>query len=197
MAPERKKRLLRNLLLDRRFQLKYTLIMVLLASAICTGLGISLFQAYRESSRVHSLDDVGTDNAIAANLREKDGKVLLSLVGLLSFLVISITAVGIFATHKIAGPAYAMRRTLKNVADGRLIVPIGLRKGDELRNVAFEIRRMIEALRQREADEVEKLSQIAAQIQNLPSVPGDAVKWLEELIQDKKKRLADETEPSQ
>jgi len=195
MAPERKKRLLRNLLLDRRFQLKYTLIMVLLTTAICTGLGISLYRAHRESSQVNSLGDVQIDSEIEAKLREEDGKVLLSLVGLLSILVISVTAVGIYATHKIAGPAYAMRRTLKSVTDGRLIMPIGLRKGDELRDVAHEIQRMIETLREREADEAEKLSRIAAQIQNLPSVPEDAVEWLEELIRDKKKRLADEPDP--
>jgi hypothetical protein len=64
-----------------------------------------------------------------------------------------------------------------------------------LRNVAYEIRRMIESLREREEVEIQKLSQIAAQLNALPSPPPNASEMLDEFIAAKRNRLSREPAP--
>ncbi len=184
---------MRNLLLDKPFQLKYTLAVVLVSSVISAGLGTLLYQAHRESSQVASLDvdDPLLDSAMQDELRAEDRKVLFSLVIFLGGLVLSLTALGIVATHKIAGPAYAMRKKMSDIADGKLPIMHPLRRGDELQAVAEELRRMANFLRQQEEEDVEALSQI---VESIRADTGNSEQWsaaIESMVQKKQQRLDD------
>jgi len=185
--PGKPKRKIRNFLLDKRFQLKYTLAVVLVSSVISIGLGYFLYKAHRESSRVASLDDPDLDGALSAALKEEDRKVLFYLVAFLGGLVLSLSAVGIVATHKIAGPAFSMRRTLSQIADGDLPKVRALRKGDELKEVAAELIRMANFLRDTEEQSLATLKTIKESL-------GDQAKAeaaLDDLIAAKEKRLGE------
>ena len=176
------KRRIRNFLLDKRFQLKYTLAMVAVSAVISAGLGYFLYQAHRESSQVASLEDPDLDGALMDALLQEDRKVLFALAGFLGGLVLCLGAVGIIATHKIAGPAYAMRRTMSLIADGQLPTVRALRKHDELQAVGNELKRMSDNLREREESEL-KVLKSTFESGNIP----DQIK---ELISKKEERLA-------
>jgi methyl-accepting chemotaxis protein len=193
MATDRTSRKMRNFLLDKRFQLKYTLAVVVVSTVIATALGVSLYQAHRESSRVSSLDDPELDSALAEELRKDDQRVLVYLVVFLGGLVFALTAVGIVATHKIAGPAYSIQRTLGQVADGKLTGFRPLRKGDELQSVGEELNRMIEQLVAREKGEVEKLTALLTALTASSKAPDDLIAALEKIIQEKRKRLGSDS----
>jgi len=55
---------------------------------------------------------------------------IMFLAGLEIITVMGIGYVSLILSHKIAGPAYAIARDLKRLADGDLTVEIRLRKGD-------------------------------------------------------------------
>jgi HAMP domain-containing protein len=182
MTQGKPKRRIRNFLLDKRFQLKYTLAVVAVSAVISAGLGYFLYKAHRESSRVASLDDPDLDGALRAALLDEDRKVLFAMAGFLGGLVLCLGAVGIIATHKIAGPAYAMRRTMSMIADGKLPTVRALRKHDELQAVGDELKRMADNLREREESDLKMLK---AALQS-----GGAPDQLKELIRQKEERLA-------
>ena len=192
MSQGKPKRRIRNFLLDARFQLKYTLAVVIISSAISAGLGVLLYQAHRESSQVASLDDPDLDGALRQELLQEDRRVLVYLVAFLGGLVLCLTGLGIVATHKIAGPAYAMKRKLGDIADGHLPVIRALRRGDELKEVADELRRMAQALRQREEAELAQLQKVVAALRGQPPGNEAALAELERLLREKKSRLGDE-----
>jgi nitrogen fixation/metabolism regulation signal transduction histidine kinase len=96
--------------------------------------------------------------------------------------VLCLGAVGIIATHKIAGPAYAMRRTMSMIADGKLPTVRALRKHDELQAVGNELKRMADNLREREESELKVLKSAFES--------GDAPEQIKELISKKEARLA-------
>jgi HAMP domain-containing protein len=181
MTQGKPKRRIRNFLLDKRFQLKYTLAVVAISAVISAGLGYFLYQAHRESSRVASLDDPDLDGALRSVLLDEDRKVLFVLAGFLGGLVLCLGAVGIVATHKIAGPAYAMRRTMSAIADGKLPTVRALRKHDELQAVGNELKRMADNLREREETELKALK---------AALEGSPAEQLKELIRQKEERLA-------
>jgi HAMP domain-containing protein len=181
MTQGKPKRRIRNFLLDKRFQLKYTLAVVAVSAVISAGLGYFLYQAHRESSRVASLDDPDLDGALRSVLLDEDRKVLFALAGFLGGLVLCLGAVGIVATHKIAGPAYAMRRTMSLIADGKYPTVRALRKHDELQAVGNELKRMADNLREREESELKTLK---------AALEGSAADQLKDLIRQKEERLA-------
>jgi nitrogen fixation/metabolism regulation signal transduction histidine kinase len=188
------KRSFKNYLIDSRFQLKYTGMILGVAIVISTVLGIFLWQTsgevVQESQKVveqskkvsdvvqMSIKDdpvygVNPDLAQAFNsaAAEQDNKILAqqaalvrqqhtmlyALVGALAVMVFLIGALGIFITHKVAGPIYKMKLLLRQVTDGKLKVGARLRKGDELQDFFDVFATMVESLRDRQAREVEEL----------------------------------------
>jgi nitrate/nitrite-specific signal transduction histidine kinase len=81
-----------------------------------------------------------------------------SLVGGLSLMVVLIGLLGIYFTHKVAGPIYKMSRLLSQVGKGNLRVEARLRKGDELQAFFDTFTQMVSGLRdfeKRRLDDVE------------------------------------------
>ena len=60
-------------------------------------------------------------------------------------------------SHRFAGPIYKLRGVLKQMADGKDIEPMSFRKGDYWFNLAEDVNRIAERLRQseKESEDVE------------------------------------------
>ena len=89
-----------------------------------------------------------------AALASSQRTMLVSLVLGLLFMVIAIGFLGIYVTHKVAGPVFKMRRLLRQVGEGKLRFSETLRRGDELRDFFKEFSRMTEKLRSRKEREL-------------------------------------------
>ena len=147
------KRKVRNYLLDVGLQLRYTATIVIVAVVLTVILGIKIYQATRDVSKVilwTSLVDPSSAEELQAQFLYSDRVVLWSIVGLGVVLVLSIGAVGILITHKVAGPLHKISSFFARVRDNRLgPVPAGLRKGDELQDFYGAFREMHQAIRER------------------------------------------------
>lgn len=226
----RRQRQLRNLLLDKKFQLKYTSYLVAIAAVLSLSLGVVVWktsgqlvaqsernaaqgqeivhlgqEVVAESRKVSAVvrmnivkDPVYQDDPDllaafngeaseqdallaqqrlrleeqhdalvrqAADLRRFHSVMLWSLALVLLLLVVGIGLAGIFVTHKVAGPIFKMTRHLRDVRKGRLEVPWGLRKGDELVEFFEEFRRMVATLRQHREDQIEELNRAIEQLE--------------------------------
>jgi nitrogen fixation/metabolism regulation signal transduction histidine kinase len=201
------KRSVRNFLLDSRFQLKYSGLLVLVAVAISGVMGAVLYTTTRamveESTKVveqsrkvseesrkvseisrMNIGEIAADSpelmavfsseadahdrtiaeqerAIAENqgmLLHRQRVVIASLTLGLALLVLAIGLLGIYFTHKVAGPVYKMKRLLKQVGKGSLRVEARLRRGDELQDFFDAFTQMVAGLRdmeKRQLDEVD------------------------------------------
>jgi nitrogen fixation/metabolism regulation signal transduction histidine kinase len=205
---EKYKRSFKNYLIDSRFQLKYTSMIVGIALVISLGLGAVIVhttgevvgesqkvneegqKVVEESRKVSDVvkmsikdnyaDDPELAKTFAQASNEADDKIkaqedalrheqqqlvkrqstmLTVLVGSLVVMVVLIGLLGIFFTHKVAGPIYKMKLLLKDVQRGRLVVPPGrLRKGDELQEFFDVFAEMVGELRRKQQVEVNDLS---------------------------------------
>src|SRR5881394_1296483 len=73
---------------------------------------------------------------------------------------ISIGAVGILITHKVAGPLFKISSFFARIRDNRIgPLPAGLRKGDELQEFYASFLDMHQALRQRTEEETRVLGE--------------------------------------
>ena len=89
-------------------------------------------------------------------------EMIASLVGCLALMVVLIGLLGIFFTHKVAGPVYKMTRLLKQVGAGNLHVDARLRKGDELKDFFVTFTDMVASLRQFEAAQLSQIEDAEA-----------------------------------
>ena len=98
-------------------------------------------------------------------LIQRQKTMLASLVGGLTLMVVLIGMLGIYFTHKVAGPIYKMKLLLKQVGDGKLTFRGGLRKGDELQDFFEAFSGMVEQLKSRQANEIALLEGAIAKAQ--------------------------------
>ncbi|MEM9074191.1 MAG: hypothetical protein AAGE52_37205 [Myxococcota bacterium] len=158
------KRRIRNYLLDPRFQLKYTGMVVGVTVVIASLLGWYAYDHSRGQTEAMSITmsmqpDLHPD--VAADLegwaQAEDRQVLIGIVIAILLLAVALGVTGILVTHKLVGPAYKMKLLFRQVEGGKLKLAGRLRKGDELQDVFEAFANMVESLREAQTREVAEL----------------------------------------
>lgn len=187
------RRKMRNYLLDVGLQVRYTMTIVIVAVFLTAGLGYKMYQATRDISKVIELSGMA-DPAVAGELRGQfaasDRWVLWGIIGFGIVLIISISAVGILITHKVAGPLFKIASFFGRLRDNRLgVVPATLRKGDELQEFYGSFRDMHMALRAKVAEDVRLLGDAVSALESGGQVAQKAIEDLRELKRRKEESL--------
>jgi len=163
---DKTQRRMRNYLIDRRFQLKYTGMVLLVTVAVASGLG---YVAYRFSqgqtealtAHIAARPDLGADTAsdLEQFAQQEDRKVRNAIVAGVLLLALALGLTGIIVTHRVVGPAYRMKRLFEHVGEGKIEVTTGIRKGDELQELYHSFAQMVESLRGQRAEEIAHLEE--------------------------------------
>src|SRR6185436_522998 len=104
----------------------------------------------------------------ATNVATQQNVLLLGLVAGLGLLVICVGLAGIVFTHKVAGPIFKMKRLLRQVGEGKLVVREKLRKGDELQHFFETFENMVNDLRRAQTAEISKVDKILERLADSP-----------------------------
>ena len=163
---DKTQRRMRNYLIDRRFQLKYTGMVLLVTVTVAGGLGYLAYgfsrgQTEALTAQIMAQPDLAADTAsdLEEFAQQEDRKIRNAIfVGVL-LLTLALGLTGIIVTHRVVGPAYRMRRLFQHVGDGKLEITTGIRKGDELQVLYHSFADMVESLRDQRAEEIEQLEQ--------------------------------------
>lgn len=160
-----RKRKLRNYLLDNRFQLKYTGMVVAVTVVVAAGLGYVAYDYSRGQTEALAvsiamqpeLNPTAADD-LEAFARSEDTKVLAAIVLGVGIMALTLGLTGIVVTHRVVGPAYRMRMLFHQVAAGKRSVSVGIRKGDELQDLFQAFADMLDHIREEEAKAAQELA---------------------------------------
>jgi methyl-accepting chemotaxis protein len=191
-ADGRAKRRVRNYLVDTSLQLRLASYLVAVALLLSVGLGWLLWQAYRETSRVIALGDPEAGDSIAMALAAEDRWRIVLVAAALVGVLLCLLGSAVVVTHRIAGPAFAIGRTCRQVATGQLTRPRPLRSRDLLVDLGADVAGMVDALREREAAELETVARAAAALRGGAAGEAEraaAAEALERLAEEKAARL--------
>lgn len=161
---------------DFRFQATYTLVIVGVAVGILAALGTLYVKTLSDQRKLMGVDQICLnenqaeidprtaefDADLDSRLRNEDIRSVLFLVGAAAVLVAALAFVGIRLTFRVAGPARALSKTLRHLAEGHLEDPRKLRKGDHFRFLERDIRSIHESMK-RDAEEDAELLNLAAE----------------------------------
>jgi acyl-coenzyme A synthetase/AMP-(fatty) acid ligase len=152
------RRQLKNYLLNLRYQLRYTLSIVLLSLGLTGGLGWIVISKAREASRVVAVramdptDELAQE--LAAQFARNDRVLIFALIGFAVLLCLVLAIYGIVFTHKVAGPLYKVSMYLDRIRDGKLGQVYNLRKGDELVEFFEHFKQAHDALRAQTEEDI-------------------------------------------
>ncbi len=149
----------RTYLIDRAFQLKYTLLL--------TGWGAVLallFGAWAWQAHLQAADILARDPAQLALLRQAEEPLrwVLAAIGVLTAAALGL--VGFVMSHRVAGPVWVMGHALAELAGGRYPARRGLRRGDELKALHARFHEAVEALAARDRRTLAALEEALARI---------------------------------
>lgn len=126
----------------------------------------------------------------AAAVEEKQRSIALGLLFVLSLLVIGVGLAGIVFTHKVAGPIHKMKRLLRQIGGGRLVMHERLRRGDELHDFFATFETMVSDLRKRKEGEVVVLGDALSKLESdSPDAKADGLALLQKLRAEMKSHV--------
>ncbi len=103
------------------------------------------------------------------------------LLGAGAALVALLVLMGIIITHRIVGPVHRLKRMLRRVSTGRLVVEERLRKGDELEDLFDTFLQMTYSLRAMQAARLATLDGALRRAEASGSTPADVLAGLRAL----------------
>ena len=163
---DKTQRRMRNYLIDRRFQLKYTGMVLLVTVTVAGGLGYLAYgfsrgQTEALTAQIMAQPDLAADTAsdLEEFAQQEDRKIRNAIFAGVLLLTLALGLTGIIVTHRVVGPAYRMRRLFEHVGEGKFEVTTGIRKGDELQELFHSFADMVESLRDQRAEEIEQLEE--------------------------------------
>ena len=169
---DKKQRKVRNYLLDRRFQLKYTGMVLLVTVAVAGVLGYVAYdfskgqtQAFTAQLAAQPDLDPETADDLERFAKQEDRRVRNAIIAGVVLMALALGMTGIVVTHRVVGPAYRMRRLFQHVGEGHLRVTTGIRKGDELQELYRSFAEMVESLREQRAEDIERLEDTLAKME--------------------------------
>ena len=195
------KRKLTNYLLDKKLQLRYVLVVTILSAIIAGTLGFMIYQQRRIASEsiesdLAALTQSDANNQsfqenVASDLESEDQALVYKMIGAGLGLVVILSLYLIIMTHKVAGPLFKVTLYLDRMADGRLGTVTPLRRGDMLVDFFDNFKTMHEAVRAREAADVETLERVAAGLRTSDNRSlTEALDELDKHVAQRKKQIA-------
>ena len=166
-----------------KFQLKYTgviLLFMFLTAVLCS------YVVYYTTIIIlgEKLANVYPQGRLVALINTVNFRIILSIILVTPF----VAMIGIFLSHKIAGPLYRIERFLQNVGLGDFSSHITLRQGDELMTLADSINSLIDNLKTSIISQKDKMDRISIEADNLKRILETSPKDIS-VIKDSLKRL--------
>lgn len=168
----------RQFIVDKQFQSRFVLrfLLIVVASILCSHLITLGFIKLRDLSAGSSQSLMYLSTAIQPSLSfTRVFEVLwlpLLISGLLGCLLVAV--LGIFFSHRIAGPLFNLKRMMQQVEDGNLDVKMCIRNHDEFHDVEEAFNRMVTGLRAH----MQELEQVVDRL------PEDKRKELAKILRD-------------
>jgi hypothetical protein len=162
----------RTFVVDRGFQLKYTLMLAITGAVISAVFGCLMYAAHVEARRtVESYRTLVPSAWLKIQLSQGETTMLWLVAGVTVMMAAALGLFGVLITHRVAGPIYVMSNYMAVLGNGRFPRMRPLRKNDELKHFFDRFHEAVEMLKKRETDEAAQLQEIIAQLTPLATTP--------------------------
>lgn len=169
----------RHYLISKKFQLKYVgliLALIFLTAALCS------YVVYYTAMLMmgEKLANVYPQGRLVSIVNAVNFRILLSVI----LITPLIAVIGIFLSHRIAGPLFRIERFLNDMTQGDLSSILTLRRNDELHTLADSINNMTGSLKRNIANQklcVEKIKSEVAALRAAASKAPDTTAFTETL----------------
>lgn len=149
----------RTYLVDRAFQLKYTVLMMLVGCGLSILFGVWMYDAHVQATEILEIDAT-----LKEVVRKSDAHLVYVFIGIALLMTAALGLFGVLITHRVSGPVYVMGHYLQLLGQGRWPRMRALRKRDELKRFFDLFQGAVAALKDKEEKDVALLEDAVARM---------------------------------
>lgn len=147
--------------LDFKLQAHFAVLLAIIGGVNVLYFGLLIFFYYEES--ILRLEWLIREYALPLHvLRSEEQRYLFTVPFIGAFEIMLVIFLGLFFSHRVAGPLFAMGRKLKAIAEGQVPSFVRLRKNDLLTTYADQLNDVITTLGRQRQDLENALADISA-----------------------------------
>lgn len=167
---ENKKRPIRfrtKYLIQPKFQLFFSgiLIMIALLAALLVG-GLIYLLVYSNNLLIVKYNMQASPEFLS--LLAKQGRIVIfAWLGSFFLIAIVLLIAGVFLSHRMAGPIYALTREMKKIQAGDLSAHLSLRKRDEFKELKHPFNQWVESFRKMVSQDIDKIGELSSGLESL------------------------------
>ncbi|MBI4042004.1 MAG: hypothetical protein HY391_00870 [Deltaproteobacteria bacterium] len=189
VKPQRRKRILVN----TYFQLKWAAYFVLIALVTTVIVGAAIYFITQGTANFLIAHGLHRSPDIFAYIGNQRALIYGSLAVIFLFLAVILFVAGVFLTHRVAGPLYALNRKMLEMAQGNYENTLRFRKKDEFRFLASSYNGLVSAVRKTVNKDLEYIARLETLLAG-KGVPADvAARAKEELSHYRQEKEVDLT----
>lgn len=165
----------RQYLINKQLQLSYAWLLIICVGIVIVIFGLSLWYVNKINLNLfHSI--VGEDVLPQSYISSVQNQFLLGTLIAVAVVSCLLLLLGIYASHKIAGPAYRITKSLNLLGVEDEMDTIQIRKRDQLKEMADAFNHMVHALKDRMYHDMRLIDQVRAKIVQLhESLRGESI----------------------
>jgi methyl-accepting chemotaxis protein len=174
--------------ITENFQLRYAVMTVILMLAISIIL-VGIIYVSTWSMLIDSFEGTEVSPMLGKLLTELNITLFPRILLIVFVGILAIGTIVILVVHRLAGPIYRLKKTLKSIGEGVLPAPIKFRKGDELHDLATATNKMLTGLKTMQAsnsqlveEAVSSLEKIAEKLRQGKSSSAEVLQAVDGLI---------------
>jgi len=153
-------------LVDKQLQLSYAWLLILCVGLVIVIFGLSLWYVNKvHLNFFHSI--VGEDALPQGYINSVQNQFLVGTVIAVAVVSCLLLVLGIYASHRIAGPALRITKNLSKIGVENEMDTIQLRKKDQLREMADAFNHMVHALKDKMYQDMRLIDQVKSKIVQL------------------------------
>lgn len=154
----------RKFLVDRRLQHRFIWLLSLQVGVIVLVIGFFTFRQMMSTRRIveEAFQNAEIQLEVLNKILDRTQQYMLDTIILVILIAVAVYTIGIFASHKIAGPVFKLKKYLTAIHHGDLSAQIAFRKKDQLDDFALILNETVGLLQRRESQARNCLQSIAA-----------------------------------
>ena len=165
----------RNYLVNKEIQLSYSWLLILCVGLIILVFGLSLW--YVNKIHLDVLQKIIGEDALPKNyITSIQNQFLVGIPIALVAVSCLLLVLGVYASHRIAGPMYRITKNLNLIGVENQMDTIQIRKRDQLKDMADAFNHMVHALKDRMYQDMRLIDHVRGKISQLhESLKGESL----------------------
>jgi len=156
-------------LVAKGFQIRFSLFLVVVGLAISAIVGFILYGMLIKTQSLLIGTGITTSPDVIDYLTSQRSAYLYSLLGIFVCVISALMIFGIFVSHRLAGPIFAISRKMNELCHGNFNATLELRAADEFQELKEVYNTLVRALQNQVKSELIKIQSV---IENLNTMVG-------------------------